>query len=75
MLKGKPEEVDLEQVKSELMGKIESELEALKQEKGLQAVSKVTTPIHDIHYPVEDYPVKIKSLNYKNSMLIMEILK
>ncbi|AFS37245.1 DUF2797 domain-containing protein [Alteromonas macleodii] len=63
MLKGKPDEVDLEQVKTELMGKIESELEALKQEKGLQAVSEVTTPIHDIHYPVEDYPVKIKSLN------------
>ena len=63
MLKGKPDEVDLEQVKTELMGKIESELEALKQGKGLQAVSEVTTPIHDIHYPVEDYPVKIKSLN------------
>ena len=63
MLKGKPDEVDLEQVKTELMDKIESELEALKQEKGLQAVSEVTTPIHDIHYPVEDYPVKIKSLN------------
>ena len=63
MLKGKPDEVDLEQVKTELMGKIEGELEALKQEKGLQAVSEVTTPIHDIHYPVEDYPVKIKSLN------------
>ncbi len=63
MLKGKPDEVDLEQVKTELMSKIESELEALKQEKGLQAVSEVTTPIHDIHYPVEDYPVKIKSLN------------
>ncbi|WP_370135520.1 DUF2797 domain-containing protein [Alteromonas sp.] len=63
MLKGKPDEVDLEQVKTELMNKIESELEALKQEKGLQAVSEVTTPIHDIHYPVEDYPIKIKSLN------------
>jgi len=63
MLKGKPDEVDLDQVKAELMSKIESDLEALKQEKGLQAVSEVTTPIHDIHYPVEDYPVKIKSLN------------
>jgi|TARA_Y100000296_G_scaffold5435_1_gene6688 hypothetical protein len=63
MLKGKPDEVDLEQVKSELMSKIENDLEALKQEKGLQAVSEVTTPIHDIHYPVEEYPVKIKSLN------------
>lgn len=63
MLKGKPEEVDLEQVKTELMEKIENDLAALKQEKGLQAVSEVSTPIHDIHYPVEDYPVKIKSLN------------
>ncbi|GFD68549.1 DUF2797 domain-containing protein [Alteromonas sp. KUL106] len=63
MLKGKPDDVDLTQVKTELMKKIEGELEALKQEKGLQAVSEVDGAIHDIHYPVEAYPVKIKSLN------------
>lgn len=63
MLKGKPDDVDLTQVKTELMEKIEGELEALKQEKGLQAVSEVDGAIHDIHYPVEAYPVKIKSLN------------
>ena len=63
MLKGKPDDVDLTQVKTELMEKIEGELEALKQEKGLQAISEVDGAIHDIHYPVEAYPVKIKSLN------------
>ena len=63
MLKGKPDEVDLAQVKSELMEKISDDLDALKQEKGLQAVSEVSGTVHDIHYPVEDYPVKIKSLN------------
>ncbi|WP_334018263.1 DUF2797 domain-containing protein [Alteromonas sp. S015] len=75
MLKGKPDEVDLAQVKTELMGKIGSELEALKQEKGLQAVSEVTTPILDIHYPVEDYPVKIKSLNLDKTPSFSGVLK
>ena len=63
MLKGQPDSVDLLQVKDELLDKISDELEALKQEKGLQAVSEVSSTTHDIHYPVNDYPVKIKSLN------------
>ena len=63
MLKGQPDSVDLLQVRDELLDKISDELAALKQEKGLQAVSEVTSTTHDIHYPVNDYPVKIKSLN------------
>ena len=63
MLKGQPENVDLNQVKQALLGSIENELNALKQEKGLQAICEVDGPVYDIHYPVEQYPVKIKSLN------------
>ncbi|BFT30162.1 DUF2797 domain-containing protein [Alteromonas sp. D210916BOD_24] len=63
MLKGQPEQVDLEQVKAQLMEKISAQLNVLKQEKGLQAVSEVNATTHHIHYPVESYPVKIKSLN------------
>ena len=75
MLKGKPDEVDLEQVKTELMEKIENDLDALKQEKGLQAVSEVNSTIHDIHYPVKDYPVKIKSLNLDKTPAFSGILQ
>jgi hypothetical protein len=63
MLKGKPEEVDLIEVKQELMEKISDELAALKQEKGLQAVSEVNSKVHQIHFPVDTYPEKIKSIN------------
>jgi hypothetical protein len=75
MLKGKPDEVDLEAVKSELMEKISVELEALKQEKGLQAVSEVNAVTHDIHYPVEEYPVKIKSLNLDKTPAFTGVLQ
>ena len=63
MLKGAPESVDLNAVKQELLAKISDDLDAVKQEKGLQAVSEVEGPIFDIHYPVEEYPEKIKSIN------------
>lgn len=63
MLKGAPDSVDLNAVKQDLLAKISDDLDAVKQEKGLQAVSEVEGPIIDINYPVEEYPVKIKSIN------------
>ena len=75
LLKGKPDEVDLEAVKSELMEKISAELEALIQEKGLQVVSEVNAVTHDIHYPVEEYPVKIKSLNLDKTPAFTGVLQ
>ncbi|WP_420932973.1 DUF2797 domain-containing protein [Alteromonas sp. A081] len=63
MLKGKPDEVDLIAVKHELMEKISDELAVLKQEKGLQAVSEVASKVHQINFPVDSYPDKIKSIN------------
>lgn len=63
MLKGAPDPVDLNAVKQDLLAKISDDLDAVKQEKGLQAVSEVEGPIIDINYPVEEYPVKIKSIN------------
>jgi hypothetical protein len=75
MLKGAPDKVDLLQVKDELLGKISEELDALKQEKGLQAISEVSSTTHDIHYPVNDYPVKIKSLNLDKEPSFSGVLK
>ena len=60
MLKGKPDRLICQS--KPLMGTLKVSWSA-EARKRLQAVSEVTTPIHDIHYPVEDYPVKIKSLN------------
>lgn len=63
MLKGQPEGADLAHVKRTLLDNIADGLASLQQEKGLQAVSEVDGPIHDIHYPVTAYPEKIKSIN------------
>jgi hypothetical protein len=63
MLKGQPEGADLAQVKRTLLNNIAEGLASLQQEKGLQAVSEVDGPIHNIHYPVATYPEKIKSIN------------
>ena len=63
MLKGKPEDVNLIDVKHELMEKISAELAEIQQEKGLQAVSEVESKVHHINFPVETYPDKIKSIN------------
>ncbi|MAO30010.1 MAG: hypothetical protein CL595_07065 [Alteromonas sp.] len=75
MLKGAPESVDLNAVKQELLAKISDDLDAVKQEKGLQAVSEVEGPIFDIHYPVEEYPVKIKSINLDKTPAFEGVLK
>ncbi len=75
MLKGEPEQIDLEQVKAQLMEKISAELDTLKQEKGLQAVSEVNATTHDIHYPVTAYPSKIKSINLDKTPSFRGVLK
>jgi hypothetical protein len=63
MLKGQAEWQDLTQLKEQMLAKIADPLLELQQQIGLQAVSSVDTPPLDIHYPVTQYPVKIKSIN------------
>ena len=63
MLKGVITEQDLVAKRDELLDLIQPELEALAQEKGIQAFTRLDTPAIDIAYPVEQYPEKIKSIN------------
>ena len=63
MLKAAPDSQDLEAKKAELLQAIEPELEKLRQQKGLQAISEVSSDCVQISYPVEHYPQKIKSIN------------
>lgn len=63
MLKGQPEQQDLINLKHEMLDKLAEELQAIIAEKGIQAVTTVDDISHDIAYPVDDYPVKIKSIN------------
>ncbi|QJR82452.1 DUF2797 domain-containing protein [Alteromonas pelagimontana] len=63
MLTGEPEKQDLIHTKNTILEKISAPLQALQEEKGLQAIAEVKDVVHDIHYPVTTYPQKVKSIN------------
>ena len=63
MLKGAAEPQDLTGLKQRLLAELDEELNKIAQDKGLQAFSTVDDTLHTINYPVDTYPVKIKSLN------------
>lgn len=75
MLKGVIETRDLAQKRDEIISLIKPELDALAQEKGLQSFTVLDTPAIDIQYPVEQYPVKIKSLNLDKTPEFDGVLK
>lgn len=63
MLKSKPENTDLLALKESLLGEVEDELDMIVEEYGFQAIDQLDSPAVEIHYPVEAYPEKVKSIN------------
>lgn len=63
MLKGQPDQQDLIALKHQMLEKLTDDLAQITADKGIQAVTTVDDVSHEIDYPVEDYPVKIKSIN------------
>lgn len=63
MLKGAPDKADLEQARDELLAAIQQDLDALMAQKESADIIPVKQQAVDIQYPVEQYPVKIKSIN------------
>lgn len=63
MLKGAPDKQDLEAEKQRLLAELQPELDKLREEKGLQAISETDSSAVEIDYPVTAYPDKIKSIN------------
>ncbi len=64
MLKGKAESIDLIAKRDELIAVCEAELAEITRRFGQQAIELLTDkPIVDIHFPVDNYPVKVKSFN------------
>ena len=64
MLKSNGEQQDLKAIRDELRGKCESEIMAIKHEQGEGAIQVIDEQVVDIKYPIEEYPEKIKSLNF-----------
>lgn len=63
MLKGAPEKANLNELKETILASIADDLEEIKQQKGLQSVVVANDDVHEIHYPVMQYPDKVKSIN------------
>jgi hypothetical protein len=65
MLKSRVESVELIAKRDELVSKCKTELTEIIQRFGQQAIEFLPEePRVDIHFPVETYPVKIKSFNF-----------
>ena len=63
MLKGEPEHLDLAAMQNKVMGLVSEPLTALQSKYGIQAIQPLEAKAIEIKYPVNHYPVKIKSIN------------
>jgi hypothetical protein len=64
MLKGDAQDRDLELVRQQLLAECGEQVEALRAEHGLQAITLLEdAPETRISYPVMEYPEKVKSFN------------
>ncbi|MFT6897613.1 MAG: hypothetical protein ACJA13_002024 [Paraglaciecola sp.] len=63
MLKSQPQSADLQELKDTLLAKIEGEMDEITDEYGFQAIEILDLPAVDIHFPVSQYPDKVKSIN------------
>lgn len=75
MLKGTPEHVDLATKRDELIKLADKEINKIKEEFGEAEVEQLNEEQINITFPVEDYPEKVKSLNFDKTPEIEGVLK
>jgi hypothetical protein len=75
MLKNHVEPVDLAEKRDELVVKCKAELTEVSLQFGQQAIEFLPEePIVDMHFPVDSYPVKIKSFNFDKNPEVSGVL-
>ena len=75
MLKSQPDTSDLQQLKEDLITQIEDQLDEITDEYGFQAIDILDLPAVNIHYPVEQYPEKVKSINLDKELTFSGVLQ
>ncbi len=76
MLKGEAEPLDLEQIRQTLMAECAEEIAELQQRFGDDAITPLDNETGlEIRYPVEQYPEKVKSLNFDKTPEISGVLQ
>ena len=75
MLKNHGDPIDLAAKRNELVSNCKAELAEITQRFGQQAIEFLPEePIVDIHFPVDSYPVKIKSFNFDKNPEVSGVL-
>ncbi|MDO9047581.1 MAG: DUF2797 domain-containing protein [Methylobacter sp.] len=75
MLKSKAEPIDLIAKRDELIAVCDTELAEITQRFGRQAIEFLADePVVDIHFPVNSYPVKVKSFNLDKNAEVSGVL-
>lgn len=75
MLKSKAEPIDLVAKRDELVAVCKTELAEIAQRFGQQAIELLADePVVDIHFPVDNYPVKVKSFNLDKNAEVSGVL-
>ncbi len=76
MLKSQPDKVDLVAKRDELVLLAENEIQPIKDKHGAAAIELLAEeePVN-IHYPIESYPDKVKSLNFDKTPAIEGLLQ
>jgi len=75
MLKGKAEHIDLSEKRDELIKLAEKEIKAIEAEFGKDKVQLLNEKQIQIGFPVENYPEKVKSLNFDKMPEIEGVLQ
>ena len=71
MLKGHPDPIDLEQSRQQLSDECRADIDALREEHGLQAITELVGENETrITYPVLEYPAKVKSFNLDKNPVV-----
>lgn len=63
MLKGEPEKLDLVAMQNKVIELVRAPLDTLQGKYGIQAIQPLDPNPVEINYPVNQYPIKIKSIN------------
>lgn len=74
MLKGNNENIDLNDKASELIPQIEAALADIINEHGDDAIERLDHAIQSIHYPITEFPLKVKSYNLDKNPDIDDVL-
>lgn len=76
MLKEKPPEIDLAQIRDTLIQEIADDLSELNDRFGLQAIQPIAdAEVQSFRYPVLEYPVKVKSMNFDKMAEVEGVLQ